>query len=35
MLKLESRNPVGLTEAMVLQLLFIVKDIRIAGRFFS
>ena len=32
---LESRNPVGITEALVLQLLFIVKDITLAGRFFS
>ena len=33
MLKLESRNPVGITEALVLKFLFIVKDITLLGRF--
>ena len=35
MKKLESRNPVGITEALVLQLLSIIKDITLVGRFFS
>ena len=35
MKKLESRNPVDITEALVFKLLFIVKDITLVGRFFS
>ena len=35
MYKLESRNPVDITEALVFKLLFIGKDITLVGRFFS
>ena len=35
LLKLESRNPVDITEALVFKLLFIGKDITLVARFFS
>ena len=33
--KLESRNPVDIIEALIFKLLFIFKDIILAGSFFS
>ena len=33
--KLESRDPVDITEALIFKLLFIVKDINLVGSFFS
>ena len=33
--KLESRNPIDITEALIFKFLFIFKDINLAGSFFS